>query len=88
MVNFCYFSFIFLKVPYTSFDRATSGKIWPVIHEWYRSSERYEVVNSYGLFRRFLFFYCLKGICRPVLIEEVVVIVGIGTYNTGEDVFK
>ena len=34
------------------------------------------------------FFYCLKGICRPVLIEEVVVILGIGTFNTGEGVFK
>ncbi|CAB4000019.1 lipase maturation factor 2-like [Paramuricea clavata] len=39
-------------VPYSTLDRATQQGIWPVVRKWYNQVEYYEIVNSYGLFRR------------------------------------
>ncbi|XP_069705829.1 lipase maturation factor 2 [Phaenicophaeus curvirostris] len=39
-------------VPFTYIDYESNGKLWPGIHQMFGAVERFQVVNSYGLFRR------------------------------------
>ncbi|XP_067173727.1 lipase maturation factor 2 [Apteryx mantelli] len=39
-------------VPFTYIDYESNGKLWPGIHQMFNTVERFQVVNSYGLFRR------------------------------------
>ncbi|NWI00496.1 LMF2 factor, partial [Tichodroma muraria] len=39
-------------VPFTYIEHESNGKLWPGIHQMFRAVERFQVVNSYGLFRR------------------------------------
>ncbi|KAI6079938.1 Lipase maturation factor 2 [Aix galericulata] len=39
-------------VPFTYIDYESNGKLWPGIHHMFNAVERFQVVNSYGLFRR------------------------------------
>ncbi|XP_055568051.1 lipase maturation factor 2 [Falco biarmicus] len=39
-------------VPFTYIDYESSGKLWPGIYQMFNAVERFQVVNSYGLFRR------------------------------------
>ncbi|NXC77931.1 LMF2 factor, partial [Anhinga anhinga] len=39
-------------VPFTYIDYESNGKLWPGIHKMFSAVERFQVVNSYGLFRR------------------------------------
>ncbi|NWT48458.1 LMF2 factor, partial [Chroicocephalus maculipennis] len=39
-------------VPFTYIDRESNDKLWPGIHQMFSAVERFQVVNSYGLFRR------------------------------------
>ncbi|NWT82542.1 LMF2 factor, partial [Lanius ludovicianus] len=39
-------------VPFTYIDHESNGKLWPGIHQMFGAVERFQVVNSYGLFRR------------------------------------
>ncbi|NXA29552.1 LMF2 factor, partial [Ibidorhyncha struthersii] len=39
-------------VPFTYIDYESNGKLWPGIHRMFNTVERFQVVNSYGLFRR------------------------------------
>ncbi|KAM8820188.1 lipase maturation factor 2 [Eudromia elegans] len=39
-------------VPFTYIDYASNGKLWPGIHRMFEAVERFQLVNSYGLFRR------------------------------------
>ncbi|NWQ70264.1 LMF2 factor, partial [Neopipo cinnamomea] len=38
--------------PFTYIDHESNGKLWPGIHQLFGAVERFQVVNSYGLFRR------------------------------------
>lgn len=40
------------QVPFTYIDYESNGKLWPGIHHMFNAVERFQVVNSYGLFRR------------------------------------
>lgn len=40
------------QVPFTYIDYESNGKLWPGIHQMFNAVERFQVVNSYGLFRR------------------------------------
>ena len=40
------------QVPFTQIDRGVQNDIWPVIKEWNHVVDSYELVHSYGLFRR------------------------------------
>lgn len=40
------------QVPYTSLDRPTSQRIWPVFHGLYERSSDLQLTSAYGLFRR------------------------------------
>lgn len=40
------------QVPFTYIDYESNGKLWPGIHQMFSAVERFQVVNSYGLFRR------------------------------------
>lgn len=52
-------------VPYTKIDSTTQGDIYPVIHKWYSAADKFQIANSYGLFRR------MTGVGgRPELIIE------------------
>ncbi|XP_075580733.1 LOW QUALITY PROTEIN: lipase maturation factor 2 [Pelecanus crispus] len=39
-------------VPFTYIDYESNGKLWPGIHRMFNAVERFQLVNSYGLFRR------------------------------------
>ncbi|NWR81997.1 LMF2 factor, partial [Centropus unirufus] len=39
-------------VPFTYIDHESNGKLWPGVHRMFGAVERFQVVNSYGLFRR------------------------------------
>ncbi|NWZ14533.1 LMF2 factor, partial [Agelaius phoeniceus] len=39
-------------VPFTYIEHESNGKLWPGIHQMFGAVERFQVVNSYGLFRR------------------------------------
>ncbi|KAM9293074.1 lipase maturation factor 2 [Morus bassanus] len=39
-------------VPFTYIDYESNSKLWPGIHQMFSAVERFQVVNSYGLFRR------------------------------------
>ncbi|NXG69703.1 LMF2 factor, partial [Baryphthengus martii] len=39
-------------VPFTYIDYESNGQLWPGIHRMFSAVERFQVVNSYGLFRR------------------------------------
>ncbi|XP_074024081.1 lipase maturation factor 2 [Numenius arquata] len=39
-------------VPFTYIDHESNDKLWPGIRQMFKAVERYQVVNSYGLFRR------------------------------------
>ncbi|KAM3927486.1 lipase maturation factor 2 isoform 2-T2 [Leptodactylus fuscus] len=39
-------------VPYTYIDFESNGQLWPAVHRLFRAVDDYQVVNSYGLFRR------------------------------------
>ena len=43
----------FFKVPYTDISHKTKSNLWPVIHRWKQKTDSFELVNAYGLFRRF-----------------------------------
>ncbi|NXT05006.1 LMF2 factor, partial [Prunella fulvescens] len=40
------------QVPFTYIEHESNGKLWPGIHQLFGAVERFQVVNSYGLFRR------------------------------------
>lgn len=40
------------QVPFTYVEHESNGKLWPGIHRLFGAVERFQVVNSYGLFRR------------------------------------
>ncbi|NXH48296.1 LMF2 factor, partial [Dicaeum eximium] len=52
-------------VPFTYIEHESNGKLWPGIHRLFGAVERFQVVNSYGLFRRMT---GLSG--RPEVILE------------------
>ncbi|CAG2175102.1 unnamed protein product, partial [Oppiella nova] len=59
------FMFCISLVPHVSVDPTHSVKLWPVIHRWHKSVDKFPVVNSYGLFRR------MTGVNgRPELVIE------------------
>ncbi|XP_068131999.1 lipase maturation factor 2 [Hyperolius riggenbachi] len=39
-------------VPYTYIDFESNGQLWPSIHQLFSKVDRYQLTNSYGLFRR------------------------------------
>lgn len=39
-------------VPYTYIDYDTNGQLWPSVHRMFKAVDDYQLVNSYGLFRR------------------------------------
>lgn len=39
-------------VPYTYIDFESNGQLWPSIHRLFNKVDKYQLVNSYGLFRR------------------------------------
>ncbi|XP_077196643.1 lipase maturation factor 2 isoform X2 [Paroedura picta] len=39
-------------VPFTYVEYESNGKLWPSIHHMFSTVDRYQLVNSYGLFRR------------------------------------
>ncbi|XP_076802922.1 lipase maturation factor 2-like [Clavelina lepadiformis] len=39
-------------VPFSSLQPGFSGNLWPIAHTWHRQSLRFDLVHSYGLFRR------------------------------------
>ncbi|XP_064512889.1 lipase maturation factor 2 [Pseudopipra pipra] len=39
-------------VPFTYIEHESNGKLWPGVHRLFGAVERFQVVNSYGLFRR------------------------------------
>ncbi|KAG9337305.1 hypothetical protein JZ751_028873 [Albula glossodonta] len=39
-------------VPYTYIDYESNSNVWPVVRKAYETLDRYQLVNSYGLFRR------------------------------------
>lgn len=39
-------------MPFTYIEHESNGKLWPGIHQMFGAVERFQVVNSYGLFRR------------------------------------
>ncbi|NXJ72673.1 LMF2 factor, partial [Rostratula benghalensis] len=39
-------------VPFTYIEQESNDKLWPGIRQMFRAVERFQVVNSYGLFRR------------------------------------
>ena len=59
------FMFSISLVPHTSLEPTQSNTLWPVIKRWHRSTDGFQLVNSYGLFRRMT---GLNG--RPELVIE------------------
>ncbi|KAE8616940.1 hypothetical protein XENTR_v10008930 [Xenopus tropicalis] len=52
-------------VPYTYIDFESNGHLWPEVHRMFNAVDRYQLVNSYGLFRR------MTGVGgRPEVIVE------------------
>lgn len=41
-----------MQVPYTYFEYDTNSNLWPGIRAAFEVTDRYQLVNSYGLFRR------------------------------------
>ncbi|KAM4676298.1 lipase maturation factor 2 [Discoglossus pictus] len=39
-------------VPYTYMEFESNGQLWPSVHKIFNVADRYQLVNSYGLFRR------------------------------------
>ncbi|XP_030072156.1 lipase maturation factor 2 isoform X1 [Microcaecilia unicolor] len=39
-------------VPYTYIEFETNGNLWPAVHNMHNAVDKYQLVNSYGLFRR------------------------------------
>uniref|UniRef100_A0A8C8S9E1 Lipase maturation factor n=1 Tax=Pelusios castaneus TaxID=367368 RepID=A0A8C8S9E1_9SAUR len=39
-------------VPFTYIEYESNGKLWPGVHQMFNAVDRYQLVNSYGLFRR------------------------------------
>ncbi|XP_075713713.1 lipase maturation factor 2 [Rhinoderma darwinii] len=39
-------------VPYTYIDFESNGQLWPSVHRMFKAVDEYQLVNSYGLFRR------------------------------------
>ncbi|XP_061493972.1 lipase maturation factor 2 [Rhineura floridana] len=39
-------------VPFTYIEYESNGKLWPSVHQLFSAVDRYQVANSYGLFRR------------------------------------
>ncbi|XP_029471161.1 lipase maturation factor 2 [Rhinatrema bivittatum] len=39
-------------VPYTYIEFETNGNLWPAVHHMHNAVDQYQLVNSYGLFRR------------------------------------
>lgn len=52
-------------VPYTYIEFETNGNLWPAVHNMHNAVDKYQLVNSYGLFRR------MTGVGgRPEVIVE------------------
>lgn len=45
-------SFFFSQVPYTYVEYDSNSRLWPGVRQAYALVDRYQLVNSYGLFRR------------------------------------
>ena len=43
------------QVPYTDISHNAKSNLWPVIRRWRQKTDAFELVNAYGLFRRWLF---------------------------------
>ncbi|XP_066448310.1 lipase maturation factor 2 isoform X2 [Eleutherodactylus coqui] len=57
--------FVVSLVPYTYIDFETNGQLWPSVHRMFKAVDDYQLVNSYGLFRR------MTGVGgRPEVIVE------------------
>nr|XP_033814035.1 lipase maturation factor 2 isoform X2 [Geotrypetes seraphini] len=52
-------------VPYTYIEFETNGNLWPAVHNMHNAVDKYQLVNSYGLFRR------MTGVGgRPEIVVE------------------
>lgn len=40
------------QVPFTYVDYDSNARLWPAVHQAHEMVDRYQLVNSYGLFRR------------------------------------
>lgn len=40
------------QVPFTYIEHESNGKLWPSLHQLFGAVDRYQLANSYGLFRR------------------------------------
>lgn len=43
---------ILFQVPFTFIEYDSNSRLWPGVRQAYEMVDRYQVVNSYGLFRR------------------------------------
>ncbi|CAB1323121.1 unnamed protein product, partial [Coregonus sp. 'balchen'] len=43
---------VFIQVPFTYIEYDSNGSVWPGVRQGYDAVSRYQLVNSYGLFRR------------------------------------
>lgn len=54
-----------VQVPYTYFEYEANSNLWPGVRKAFELTDRYQLVNSYGLFRR------MTGVGgRPEVIME------------------
>ncbi|XP_054706514.1 lipase maturation factor 2-like [Uloborus diversus] len=44
--------FIISLVPHSALDTQTRDNLWPVIYQWHKRVEEFQLSNNYGLFRR------------------------------------
>nr|XP_034983481.1 LOW QUALITY PROTEIN: lipase maturation factor 2 [Zootoca vivipara] len=52
-------------VPFTYIEYESNGKLWPSVHQLFSAVDRYQLANSYGLFRR------MTGVSgRPEVVLE------------------
>lgn len=73
------------QVPYTDISHKAKANVWPVIHRWRQKTDSFELVNAYGLFRRWVSWFlfpqgsrihwwirsmCSKPSCLEVSMDE------------------
>lgn len=44
--------YLFIQVPYTYIEYEAHSNLWPGVRKAFEVTDRYQLVNSYGLFRR------------------------------------
>ncbi len=53
----CFSFLFFFEVPYTDISSNAKSNLWPVIKRWRQKTDAFELVNSYGLFRRWFVWW-------------------------------